>query len=112
MTGEASPPTLGLMATVLSLVTFSIESCHREEFLRRAQSELKAFWEQHGSASYEVYEEMGPNGPTGRLVEAHVLPDREAYHAMTQFVREGGGLPEVAYRHVREASFQVMERRT
>ena len=97
------------MARVLSLVTFSIDSCHREEFLRRAREQLKPFWESRGSECYEVYEEMGPTGPTGRLVEMNVLKDRDAYVEMSQFVREVSDLPDVPYRHVREPQFQVME---
>jgi quinol monooxygenase YgiN len=97
------------MAKVLSLVTFSIDARHREEFLERARSELKAYWEAHGSERYEVYEEMGPAGPTGRLVEVNRLRDREAYQAMSRHVKSSGDLPEIAYRHVREPHFQVME---
>src|SRR5687767_1544056 len=42
------------MPRVLSLVTFSVETCHRDEFLQRAATELKAYWEAHGSERYEV----------------------------------------------------------
>ena len=97
------------MARVLSLVTFSIDACHRDEFLRRAKEQLKPFWESKGSSRYEVYEEMGPTGPTGRLVELNVLEDRETYQKMSAFVREASDLPDVPYRHVREPQFQVME---
>ncbi|MDJ0976579.1 MAG: hypothetical protein QNJ98_19135 [Planctomycetota bacterium] len=97
------------MSRVLSLITFSIESCHKDEFLRRAKEELKPYWEANGSERYEVYEEMGPQGPTGRLVELNILSDRDAYQRMSQFVRQAGNLPNVAYRHVREPNFQVME---
>lgn len=97
------------MPRVLSLVTFSVEHCHRDEFLARAAKDLKAYWEAHGSERYEIYEEMGPTGPTGRLVELNVLKDREAYHAMTRHVRTAGDLPSVAYRHVTNPQFQVME---
>ena len=97
------------MARVLSLVTFTIDACHRDEFLRRAKEELKPFWEARGSERYEVYEEMGPTGPTGRLVEVNLLEDRAAYAAMSQFVREAQDLPAVPYRHVRDPKFQVME---
>ena len=97
------------MSRVLSLVTFSIEACHREEFLQRAAPELKASWEAHGSQRYEGYEEMGPPGPTGRLVELNVLPDRAAYQAMTLLVRTASDLPAVPYRHVTSPQFQVME---
>ena len=97
------------MSHVLSLVTFSIEPCHKDEFLRRAREELRPYWESHGSERYEVYEEMGPSGPTGRLVELNVLKDRTAYAEMSRFVRESGTLPEIAYRHVASPQFQVME---
>lgn len=97
------------MSRVLSLVTFTIEACHKDEFLRRARQELKPYWESHGSERYEVYEEMGPTGPTGRLVELNILPDRDAYQRMTLHVRTAQDLPAVAYRHVSEPQFQVME---
>lgn len=97
------------MGRVLSLITFSIESCHRDEFLRRAREELKPYWEANGSERYEVYAEVGPTGPTGRLVELNVLVDRDAYQKMSQFVRQAGNLPDIAYRHVREPQFQVLE---
>lgn len=97
------------MPRVLSLVSFSIEACHKDEFLARASAELKPYWESHGSLRYEVYEEMGPTGPTGRVVELNILQDREAYHAMTEHVRTAGDLPAVPYRHVTEPQFQVME---
>jgi hypothetical protein len=100
------------MPRVLSLVTFRVDSCHRDEFLRRAVAELKPYWEAHGSERYEVYEEMGPTGPTGRFVELNVLKDREAYEAMARHVRTARDLPAVAYRHAGEPSFQVMEWRT
>lgn len=99
------------MSRVLSLLTFSIESCHKDEFLRRAEEELRPYWQANGSERYEVYAEMGPNGPTGRLVELNILKDREAYQAMTQHVRTAGSLPNIAYRHAREPQFQVMELR-
>jgi hypothetical protein len=99
------------MARVLSLVTFSIDSHHRDEFLRRAAGELKRYWEARGSERYEVYEEMGPTGPTGRLVELNLLPDRDAYRKMTEHVRAANDLPATAYRHVTSPQFQVMELR-
>ena len=97
------------MSRVLSLVSFHVEACHKDEFLRRAKEELKPYWEGKGSQRYEIYEEMGPTGPTGRLVELNVLPDREAYHAMTEHVQSARDLPGVAYRHVRDPQFQIME---
>ena len=97
------------MARVLSLVTFTIESCHKDDFLRRAREELKPYWESRGSERYEVYEEVGPTGPTGRLVELNVLADRDAYMAMSEHVREAQDLPSVPYRHVQDPKFQVME---
>lgn len=97
------------MARVISLVTFSIDACHKDEFLARARKDLKPYWESRGSKRYEVYEEMGPTGPTGRLIELNVLPSRDAYHEMTQHVRTAHDLPGVAYRHVRDPQFQVME---
>ncbi len=99
------------MARVLSLVTFRIDPRHREEFLRRAREQLKPYWEAHGSERYEVYEEMGPTGPTGRLVEVNLLADRAAYLAMSQHVKSAQDLPSAPYRLVREPTFQVMELR-
>ena len=95
----------------MSLVTFTIESCHREEFLRRAEEELRPYWESKGSERYEVYAEMGPTGPTGRFVEMNVLPDRDAYQKMSDFVRTAADLPKTAYRHVTDPQFQIMELR-
>jgi hypothetical protein len=97
------------MPKVLSLVTFDLEACHRDEFLERARTSLKAYWEARGSERYEVYEEMGPAGPTGRLVEVNLLPDAETYQAMSRLVRTANDLPSLAYRHVREPHFQVLE---
>jgi quinol monooxygenase YgiN len=103
---------LSTMPRVLSLVTFSIEASHRAEFLKRAVEELRPYWHAHGVERYDVYEEMGPSGPTGRLVEVYVLPDAEAYQRMTQHVRTAQDLPNRAYRLVREPQFQVLELRT
>ncbi len=97
------------MSRVLSLVTFSVEACHQEEFLRRAKEQLKPFWEARGSERYEVYAEMGPTGPTGRLVEMNVLENREVYAKMSEYVREANDLPEVPYRHVTKPEFQILE---
>ena len=97
------------MARVLSLVTFHVEACHRDEFLRRAREELKPYWESHGSSRYEVFREVGESGPTGRLVEVNELESRDAYQRMSTMVRSGKDLPEIAYRHVRDPQFQVME---
>ncbi len=99
------------MSRVLSLVTFHIEACHKDEFLRRAREQLKPYWESRGSERYEVYEEVGPTGPTGRLVELNVLRDREAYLELSQHVRSAQDLPALPYRHVRDPNFQVMELR-
>lgn len=99
------------MARVLSLVTFTLSGCQRDDFYERARTQLKPYWEAHGSERYEIYEEMGPTGPTGRLVELNILPDREAYLKMSDYVRQAQDLPDVAYRHVREPHFQVMELR-
>jgi quinol monooxygenase YgiN len=103
---------LSRMPRVLSLVTFSIEAKHRPEFLRRAAEELRPYWQAHGVERYDVYEEMGPSGPTGRLVEVYVLPDADAYQRMTQHVRTAHDLPNRAYGLVHEPLFQVLELRT
>ena len=99
------------MTKVVSLVTFRLDGCEQPEFLERARTELRPYWEQQGSLGYEVYAEMGPTGPTGRLVEMNILPDREAYVRMSAHVREAADLPGAAYQHVREPHFQVMELR-
>jgi hypothetical protein len=103
---------LSPMPRVLSLVTFSVEARHRPEFLRRAAEELRPYWLSHGVERYDVYEEMGPTGPTGRLVEVYVLPDAAAYEGMTRHVRTANDLPNRAYGLVREPQFQVLELRT
>ena len=99
------------MAHVLSLVTFEIDARHREAFLDRAREELRPYWEARGSKRYEVYEEMGPAGPSGRLVEVNLLEDAAADRSMTAHVREAQDLPASAYRWVRKPRFQVMESR-
>jgi len=99
------------MAHVLSLVTFDVEACHREAFLRRAREELKPYWEAHGSARYEVFAEMGPAGPTGRLVEVNLLESPEAYKRLTEHVRTAGDIPASVYALVSNPHFQVMEAR-
>jgi hypothetical protein len=97
------------MASVLSLVTFDVDAKYRDEFLRRAEQELKPYWEAHGSDRYEVYEEMGPTGPTGRLVELNVLADRAAYARMSEHVRTAKDVPARAYGLVQPTQFQVLE---
>jgi hypothetical protein len=99
------------MSRVLSLVSFWVEPRNRAEFLRRATEELKPYWEAHGVDRYEVHEEMGPAGPTGRFVEVCWVKDRDAYHEMTRRVRTANDLPARVYRLVQDPKFQVMEQR-
>jgi hypothetical protein len=99
------------MAHVLSIVAFRCKEAYRDAFLKSAREILKPFWESHGSESYEVYAEIGPTGPTGRIVEVHRLKDREAYARMSEYVRTVKDLPGEPYRFLHEPEFRVLEAR-
>src|SRR5688572_32249593 len=70
------------MGRVLYLITFRLRDTHRAAFLEAAERELKPYWESHGVERFEVYDEIGPTGPTGRITQAYWFPDREGYLAM------------------------------
>jgi hypothetical protein len=96
------------MAKVLFLVAFQVKPVHREAFLEAARRTLKPWWESHGVARYEVYDEIGPTGPTGRVVQAYEFEDRAAYLRMRE--RDDPDLPREPYRWLFEPEFRVLER--
>jgi hypothetical protein len=81
---------------------------HRAAFLESAAKTLKPWWESHGVVRYEVYDEIGPTGPTGRVVQAYEFEDRAAYLAMRE--RDDADLPREPYRWLFEPEFRVLER--
>ena len=99
------------MPHVISLVAFRCRDDHRDAFLTAARDVLKPFWESKGSAKYEVYAEIGPTGPTGRVVEANHFPDRESYARMSAWVRSATDLPAAPYKNLYEPEFFVLEQR-
>src|SRR5438876_328414 len=99
------------MSHVISLVAFQCRDDHRDAFLKEARDVLKAYWESRGSDRYEVYAEIGPTGPTGRVVEVNHFRDREAYERMSAHVRAAKDLPAAPYRFLFEPEFQVLEQR-
>jgi quinol monooxygenase YgiN len=99
------------MPPVLSMVAFRCHDDHRDAFLAAARKVLKPFWESKGSSRYEVYAEIGPTGPTGRVVEVNHFPDRDAYQRLSDWVRTATDLPAAEYRHLYEPEFHVLEQR-
>ncbi len=99
------------MAHVLSMVSFHVKEAHRDAFLKAAREVLKPYWESHGTEAYEVYAEIGPTGPTGRVVEVHRLKDREAYARMSDYVRSVKDIPGEPYRWLHDPEFRVLESR-
>lgn len=97
------------MARVLFLVTFRVPDVHRDAFLEAARTTLKPYWESHGAERYEIYDDVGPTGPTGRVVQAYWFPSREAYLAM-QGLRDPA-MPREPYRWLFEPEFRVLELR-
>ena len=95
------------MPRVLFLVTFRVRDVHRELFLEQARTRLKPYWESHGADRYEVYDEVGPTGPTGRVTQAYWFPSREAYLAMQTLADPD--LPREPYRWLFEPQFQVLD---
>ena len=95
------------MARVLFLVSFRVRDIHREAFLDQAKSTLKPYWEAHGADRYEVYDDVGPTGPTGRVVQAYWFPSREAYLAMQNL--SDPAMPREPYRWLFEPEFRVLE---
>lgn len=95
------------MPRVLYLVTFRLKEAHRAAFLASARAELKPYWEAHGADRFEVYDEIGPTGPTGRVTQAFWFPSREAYLAM-QALRDPA-TPTRAYQWLYEPEFRVLD---
>jgi quinol monooxygenase YgiN len=95
------------MAQVLFLVSFRVRDVHREAFLKSARERLKPYWESHGALRYEVYDEIGPTGPTGRVTQAYWFRDREAYLAMQRV--DDPALPTEPYRFLFEPEYRVLE---
>ncbi len=96
------------MPQVLFLATFRIREAHRTAFLDVAGRVLKPYWESHGAERYEVYEEIGPTGPTGRVTQAYAFGSREAYLAMRNLADPD--LPKEPYRWLFDPEFRVLER--
>ncbi len=96
------------MGRVLYLLTFRVTEGHREVFLAQAKARLKPYWESHGVDRYEVYDEVGPTGPTGRIVQAFDFEDRAAYLRMQAL--EDPDMPREPYRWLFEPEYRVLER--
>ena len=95
------------MSRVLFLVTFRLREANRAAFLESARTRLKPYWESHGAERYEVYDEVGPTGPTGRIVQAYWFPTREAYLAMQ--TRKDADAPAEPYRWLSDPEFRVLD---
>jgi len=95
------------MPRVLFLVTFRVQEVNRQAFLEAARATLKPYWEAHGADRYEVYDEVGPTGPTGRVVQAYWFPSREAYLAMQGLTDPA--MPREPYRWLFEPEFRVLD---
>lgn len=95
------------MSRVLFLVTFRVREAHRDLFLEQARTRLKPYWESHGAERYEVYDEVGPTGPTGRITQAYWFPSREAYLAMQNLADPD--MPREPYKWLFEPQFQVLD---
>jgi hypothetical protein len=95
------------MPRVLFLVTFRVREAHRDLFLEQARTRLKTYWESHGADRYEVYDEVGPTGPTGRVTQAYWFPSREAYLAMQTL--SDPDMPREPYKWLFEPQFQVLD---
>jgi hypothetical protein len=54
-----------------------------------------------------VYDEFGPTGPTGRVTQVYVFPDREAYLRMRAL--EDPAMPREPYRWLFAPEFRVLE---
>jgi quinol monooxygenase YgiN len=95
------------MGRVLYLATFRVRESHREAFLEAARSKLKPYWESHGVERFEVWNEVGPTGPTGRITQACTFADRDAYLAMQRL--DDPAAPVEAYRWLSDPEFRVLE---
>ena len=95
------------MGRVLYLITFRLRDTHRAAFLEAAERELKPYWESHGVERFEVYDEIGPTGPTGRITQAYWFPDREGYLAMQKL--SDPAMPTQPYRWLFEPEYRVLD---
>ena len=95
------------MGRVLYLLTFRVSDLHRSLFLETARQQLKPYWESHGADRFEVYDEIGPTGPTGRVTQAYWFPSREAYLAMQNL--KDPDMPREPYKWLFEPEFRVLD---
>lgn len=95
------------MGRVLYLVTFRLRDTHRAAFLEAATKELKPYWEGHGVDRFEVYDEIGPTGPTGRITQAYHFASREAYLAMQRL--QDPKMPTQPYKWLFEPEYHVFD---
>lgn len=95
------------MGRVLYLVTFRLRDTHRAAFLRAATDELKPYWEAHGVERFEVYDEIGPTGPTGRITQAYWFASRDAYLAMQRL--QDPKMPTQPYKWLFEPEYHVLD---
>lgn len=95
------------MSRVLYLVTFRIGEQHRSLFLDTAKTSLKPYWEAHGVEKFEVYDEVGPTGPTGRVTQAYHFLSREAYLAMQNLTDPD--MPREPYKWLFDPEFRVLD---
>lgn len=95
------------MGRVLYLVTFRVAEQHRALFLDTAKKSLKPYWEAHGAERFEVYDEVGPTGPTGRVTQAYSFPSREAYLAMQHL--SDPNMPREPYKWLFDPEFRVLD---
>src|SRR5262245_54440257 len=95
------------MHRVLYLVTFKIREGNHDAFLAAARDQLKPYWESHGVERFEVYDEIGPTGPTGRVTQAYWFATREAYLAMQSHTDPA--MPTAPYRWLYEPEYRVLD---
>ena len=97
------------MGRVLYLATFRVNPAHRAAFLEAARDVLRPYWEAHGVERFEVYDEVGPTGPTGRVVQACHFASPEGYLRMQAL--DDPGAPAAPYRWLSDPQFQVLDLR-
>jgi len=95
------------MGRVLYLVTFRMKEAHRAQFLEAAAAQLKPYWEAHGVTRFEVYDEVGPTGPTGRVTQAYHFDSREAYLKMQAL--NDPQMPTQPYRWLFEPEYRILD---
>lgn len=95
------------MGRVLYLVSFRLHDRHRAAFLEAAEKELKPYWERHGVERFEVYDEVSPAGPTGRITQAYHFASREAYLAMQRL--QDPAMPAQPYKWLFEPEYRVLD---